>query len=126
MKNAEQGVLTPRVTIKQNQCRVEVCLEQPNQFGFLVLKNEGQARGAVSDLAGIFASLRCRVQIEREPLRLVSFDGFVTQPTSKRTEVIEYLSDARHYVEQGEPEGAIWRLEEALKLLRRMAAKESK
>lgn len=124
MEKATQGAMEPKVTIKQVQNRVEVSLERPYEFGYLVLKDEGLARGAVTELAGIFASLRCHLQIERQPLELVSFDNFISQPVSARNAVIEYLADAKHYIQQDAPEGAIWRLEEALKLLRRMAAKE--
>jgi len=57
---------------------------------------------------------------------LESFDGFISQPVTKRDLVLERINDAGRYVQHGSPEGAIWRLEEALKLLHGIAAKEDK
>ncbi|MFZ5466010.1 MAG: hypothetical protein ACOZAI_01970 [Pseudomonadota bacterium] len=57
---------------------------------------------------------------------LEPFDDFISQPVTKRDLVLEHINDAGRYVQHGSPEGAIWRLEEALKLLHGMAAKEDK
>lgn len=59
--------------------------------------------------------------INLDHLGLAPFAEFIAQPVSNRDLVLDYLTDARSCVDGDQPEAAIWRLEEALRLLRGMA-----
>lgn len=122
---------TQNVTITHCGSQLEIRLFDATNPDFLTdiaslrFKGEGQAREAVHELFGIFNKMPCTCRIEREDI-FEHLDTFISKPVSVREEVYEYLSDAKHYIQQDAPEGAIWRLEEALKLLHGMAAKEDK
>ncbi len=59
--------------------------------------------------------------MQSQTQHLTAFAEFIAQPVSSRGLVLEYLTDARSCVDGDQPEAAIWRLEEALKLLRKVA-----
>lgn len=122
---------TQNVTITHCGSQLEIRLFDATNPDFLMdiaslrFKGEGLARDAVHELFGIFNKMPCTCRIEREDI-FEHLDTFISKPVSVREEVYEYLAEAKHYIQQDAPEGAIWRLEEALKLLRRMAEKEDK
>lgn len=59
--------------------------------------------------------------MQSQTLPLTPFAEFIALPVSNRDLVRDYLTDARSCVDGDQPEAAIWRLEEALRLLREIA-----